>query len=477
VQSTPNLKKRDESAILPSETGILIVDDEAVVRNGIAKVLTGQGFDACTVATGEEAVEILAVKPFAVVFLDIRLPGMDGFALLRHIRVSYPRTMVIMISGYPTIEGAVECLKQGAVDYLVKPFRVDDLENVLAKAITRNGKKQCDEDSDELQGMESLVGTSRAMKEVFLKIRRAAPSNSTVLISGESGTGKELVARSIHKLSLRAEKEFVPVDCSALMESLLESELFGHEKGSFTGAFQTKHGLFELANQGTFFFDEISNLSLNIQAKLLRVIQEREFMKVGSQKRIKLDIRIIASSNRDLNKSILAGTFREDLYYRLSVIPIRLPPLRERAEDIPLLVDHFIEKFSRKCNGQVDGISKQALDMLAVYSWPGNVRELEHAIERIVILEDTSVIRPEHLPAFITQRQGEFRIFSEEMFSLEELEKRYIQFILRRTRGKRQEAAAILGINRKTLGLKIHKYKIRLPEISHETGTNQGKVC
>jgi DNA-binding NtrC family response regulator len=443
---------------------ILIVDDEAVVRNGLARVLVGQGFDVSAASSGEEAVEILAVKPFTVVLLDVRMPGMDGFALLRHIRANYPRTMVIMITGYPTIESAVECLKQGAVDYLVKPFRVDDLESMLAKAIarTRNGEKQRDEESAARKGMEFLVGTSNAMKEVFLKVRRAAPSNSTVLISGESGTGKELIARSIHNLSLRAEKEFVPVDCSALVESLLESELFGHVKGSFTGAFQTKHGLFELANQGTFFFDEISNLSLNIQAKLLRVIQEREFMKIGSQKRIKLDIRIIASSNRDLNESILTGTFREDLYFRLSVIPIRLPPLRERTEDIPLLVDHFIEKFNRQCDRQVAGISKQALELLMAYSWPGNVRELEHAIERIVILEDASIIQPEHLPAFITQRQSEFRIFSEEMFPLEELEKRYIQFILRRTKGKRQETAKILGINRKTLGLKIRKYKIRL---------------
>jgi len=459
---TPNT--RAGTATLPSEAGVLIVDDEAVVRSGISKILKGQGFDICTASNGEEAVEILAAKPFAVVFLDVRMPGMDGFALLRHIRANCPRTMVIMITGYPTIESAVECLKHGAVDYLVKPFRVDDLETLLAKAIalTRNGDKQSEEDSSALKGIESIIGSSRAMKEVFLKIRRAAPSDSTVLVSGESGTGKELVARSIHNLSLRAEREFVPVDCSALVESLLESELFGHVKGSFTGAFQTKHGLFELANNGTFFFDEISNLSLNIQAKLLRVIQEREFMKVGSQTRIKLNIRIIVSSNRDLSESILAGTFREDLYYRLSVIPIRLPPLRERAEDIPLLVDHFIEKYSRKCNRQVEGISKQALEMLGAYSWPGNVRELEHAIERIVILEDTGIIQPEHLPAFITQRQSEFSVFSEEMFSLEELEKRYIQFILRRTKGKRQETAKILGINRKTLGLKLRKYNIRL---------------
>ena len=300
------------------------------------------------------------------------------------------------------------------------------------------------------------------MKKVFGKIRRAAPSDSTVLLTGESGTGKELAARAIHLLSPRRDREFVPVDCSALVESLLESELFGHVKGSFTGAHLTKHGLFELANHGTFFFDEVTNLSLNIQAKLLRVIQEREFMQVGSQKRIKLDIRIIASSNRDLSEAVKSGVFREDLFYRLSVIPIRLPPLRERTGDIPLLVEHFLRKYSQKANREVTGLSPAAMKLLGSYAWPGNVRELEHTIERIVILEDGDVIQPEHLPSFITQRQGEFQVFTEEEHSLEDLEKRYIQFVLRRTKGRRQDAARILGINRKTLGHKIEKYNLKV---------------
>jgi transcriptional regulator with PAS, ATPase and Fis domain len=248
------------------------------------------------------------------------------------------------------------------------------------------------------------------------------------------------------------------VDCSALVETLLESELFGHVKGSFTGAHQSKHGLFELANHGTFFFDEITNLSLNIQAKLLRVIQEREFMQVGSQKRIKLDIRIIASSNRDLKEAIKSGAFREDLFYRLSVIPIHLPPLRERAEDIPLLAEHFLRKYTQKGNREVTGISPAAMKMLGSYAWPGNVRELEHTLERIIILEDGDIIEPEHLPSFICQRQAEFQ----EDHTLEDMEKRYIQFVLQRTKGRRQEAARILGINRKTLSLKIEKYKLRL---------------
>jgi transcriptional regulator with PAS, ATPase and Fis domain len=307
------------------------------------------------------------------------------------------------------------------------------------------------------------------MQKVFARIRRAAPSDSTVLITGESGTGKELVARAIHNLSSRAGREFVAVDCSALVESLLESELFGHVKGSFTGAYQTKHGLFELANHGTFFFDEITSLSLNIQAKLLRVLQEREFMQVGSSRRIKLDIRLIASCNQDLKEAIKAGTFREDLYYRLSVIPIHLPPLRERTGDIPLLADYFLHKHAQKSHREIKGFAPRAMKMLSDYSWPGNVRELEHTIERILILEDGEIIQPEHLPSFISQRQGEFQVFSDGECTLEEVEKRYIQFVLRRVRGKRQDAARILGINRKTLAHKIAKYRLRVDRSSRHS--------
>ena len=444
---------------------ILVVDDEAAVRNGIAQVLSRQNLTVTAAADAAQALEHLARQPFAIILLDIRLPDMSGVEVLKHLRRDYPDTEVIMITGYPTIQGAVECIKLGALDYLVKPFRIDELEVVVQKARDHLAEKgqppALEPEGAGGLGLDFIIGESPAMKRVFAKIKRAAPSDSTVLLTGESGTGKELVARAIHLLSPRTDKEFVPVDCSALVETLLESELFGHVKGSFTGALQTKHGLFELANHGTFFFDEISNLSHNIQAKLLRVIQEREFMKVGSQRRIKLDIRIIASSNRDLSEAIKGGSFREDLYYRLSVIPIHLPPLRERTGDIPLLVDHFLRKYSQKGHREMTGISSRALKMLNDYAWPGNVRELEHTIERILILEDGAIIQPEHLPSFISQRQVELQVFSDDNYTLEELEKRYIQFILRRTKGRRQEAARILGINRKTLGNKIEKYKLR----------------
>jgi DNA-binding NtrC family response regulator len=449
-----------------SKPTVLVVDDEAVVRAGISRVVERQGWPFHIAVDGSEALEVMAEHPIDIVLLDIKMPGLDGIEVLRHIRTAYPETAVIMITGHPTIQSAIECTKLGAINYLVKPFRVDELETLLLKAqehvVQGMESEAILEEAEKVEDIPYIVGESPAMREVFSKVRRAAPSDSTVLLTGESGTGKELVARAIHALSDRAAKEFVPVDCSALVESLLESELFGHVKGSFTGAFQTKHGLFELANHGTFFFDEISNLSLNIQAKLLRVIQEREFMQVGSQKRIKLDIRIIASSNRDLNEAIKEGSFREDLYYRLSVIPIKLPPLRERTGDVRLLVNHFLKLHSQKRNGRQRSISKRALEMLSAYSWPGNVRELEHTIERILILEDSDLIEPEHLPTFITQRQGEFQVFSDESFSLEEMEKRYIQFVLRRTKGKRQETARILGINRKTLTAKIKKYGLRV---------------
>lgn len=440
----------------------MIVDDESVVRNGISRALQNKGMTTVLAASGYEALELLGRHSFALVLLDIRMPDMDGIEVLKQIRMQHPESGVIMITGYPTIDTAVHCIKLGALDYLVKPFRLDDLETALKKSglhnahprgssVIRNGLKMDSKKS-------LIIGQSRPMKDIFEKILKVAPTDSTVLITGESGTGKELVARAIHANSLRSDKEFVAVDCSSLVETLLESELFGHVKGSFTGAHQTKHGFFELANHGTFFFDEISNLTPNIQAKLLRVIQEREFMKVGDQKRINLDIRILSASNKNLEELVRSGEFREDLYYRVSVVPIHLPPLRSRTGDIPLLVSHFLEKFSRKIKRAVPEVLPEAMEILKEYAWPGNVRELEHTIERILILEDTEVIRPIDLPSFISQRQGDFQMFSEEPLSLRELEEKYIRLILRRAKGRKGRAADILGINRKTLGMKIKRY-------------------
>lgn len=444
---------------------ILVVDDEPVVRNGISRALNNRGINATLAANAQEALDLLGSNTFDLILLDIRMPDMGGMELLRRIRSAGYSTDVIMITGYPTIDTAVDCIRLGALDYLVKPFCLDDLEISLAKlgnrkqVISTGGKEKGHEHKiRELKNL--IIGESRVMKDIFENILKVSPTDSTVLITGESGTGKELVAKAIHAYSSRKDREFVAVDCSSLVETLLESELFGHVKGSFTGALQTKHGLFELANHGTFLFDEISNLSLKIQAKLLRVIQEREFMKVGDQKKIKLDIRIISASNKDLKKSIKAKEFREDLFYRLSVVPLRLPPLRKRKGDIPLLIDHFLNKFSSRMNKEIPEVSLEAMEILKDYSWPGNVRELEHTVERILILEDTDIINARDLPSFITQRQGEFQMFSEDALSLEEMEKQYIRFVLRRTKGKKILAADILGINRKTLAMKIKKYEL-----------------
>ncbi|MBW1851407.1 MAG: sigma-54-dependent Fis family transcriptional regulator [Deltaproteobacteria bacterium] len=444
---------------------VLIVDDEAAVRKGIARALQKKGMNTILAANGQETLNLLANQYVDLVLLDIRMPDMDGIEVLKKIRASHPETEVIMITGYPSIDSAVHCVKLGALDYLVKPFSLDDLEAVLNK--TGRQPHIIDTSMIDSHGMKIdstgsvIIGQSRPMKALFEKILKVAPTDSTVLISGESGTGKELVARAIHGNSKRKNNEFLAIDCSSLVETLLESELFGHVKGSFTGAAQTKHGFFELANHGTFFFDEIGNLSLNIQAKLLRVIQEREFMKVGSQNKINLDIRIISASNKSLKESVASGDFRQDLYYRLSVVPIRLPPLRKRKDDIPFLISHFLEKFCKKIKRPVPEISSEALEILKEYSWPGNVRELEHTMERILIFEDTNVLCARDLPSFISQRQGKFQMFSEEPSSLEELEKMYIRFVLNRTKGKKTQAAEILGINRKTLGLKIKKYDIK----------------
>jgi len=448
----------------PDTRNVLIVDDETVVRNGIGRALKKKGMHTRQAANGREALELLDNQPIDLVLLDIRMPDMDGIRVLKKIRANHPETEIIMITGYPTIDSAVHCVKLGALDYLVKPFRLDDLEAALNKTSRKSDNIDMSVIDDNGMKIDSaknfIVGQSSPMKALFEKILKVAPTDSTVLISGESGTGKELVARAIHANSRRKDNEFLAIDCSSLVETLLESELFGHVKGSFTGAAHTKHGFFELANHGTFFFDEIANLSLNIQAKLLRVIQEREFMRVGDHKKITLDMRIISASNKSLKESVKSEKFRQDLYYRLSVVPLHLPPLRKRKADIPLLIDHFLEKFCKKIKKPVPEISVEALEILKEYSWPGNVRELEHTMERILILEDTDVICARDLPSFISQRQGEFQMFSEEPFSLEELEKKYIRFVLRRTKGKKTKAAEILGINRKTLGLKIKKYGI-----------------
>lgn len=445
---------------------ILIVDDEQIIRDSFSRVLLKEGYAVEAVASGRLALERIAEEPFDLVLLDLKMPGLDGLETLREIKARDPDIICIMITGYPTIESAVKAVKSGAYDYLTKPCNPEELRMVVARAAER---RRFFFENEQLRRRlkasvlaEPLLGESKAMQRVIEIIHKVAPTDSTVLITGESGTGKELVAQAIHQLSPRRDKEFVPVDCNALVETLLESELFGHVKGSFTGALKNKHGLLELANGGTFFFDEVGNLSLNTQAKLLRVIQEREFKPVGGTQRIKVDVRIIAATNQNLREAIAQKTFREDLFYRLSVVPIHIPPLRERKEDIPLLIDYFIKRFNRRRKKAITGITPAALEMLMKYNWPGNVRELENAIERAMILEEGKEITPQSLGGFFS---GPFSAqtslpLAPRLMSLEDVEKEHIAFVLKETRGHKAEAARILGIDRKTLYQKVQKYQL-----------------
>jgi len=444
---------------------ILIVDDEKVIRDSFSRVLLKEGYAVEAVESGRLALERVAEESFDIALLDLKMPGLDGMETLRELKEKDPDVVAIMITGYPTIESAVAAVKLGAYDYLTKPCRPEELRIIVARAAER--RKLIFENEQlrrrlEARGIsELIIGKSKVMQRIMEIIYKVAPTESTVLITGESGTGKELLAQTIHRLSPRKEKEFVPVDCNALVESLLESELFGHVKGSFTGAVSTKHGLFELANGGTFFFDEVGNLTLNTQAKLLRVIQEREVKPVGGSQRIRMDVRIIAATNQNLMEAIAKRTFREDLFYRLSVVPIHLPPLRERKEDLPLLVQHFIQRYNRKRKKPIEGISPAAMELLMKHHWPGNVRELENTLERAMILEEREMITPKSLPwLFLSEPAEVCAAIAKKLLSLEDVEKEHITFVLRHTAGHKSRAAKILGIDRKTLYQKVQKYQL-----------------
>ncbi|MBI9077755.1 MAG: sigma-54-dependent Fis family transcriptional regulator [Desulfatibacillum sp.] len=441
----------------------LIVDDEPVVRSGISRIVTHMGLKPADASDGKEAIAKMSENYFDIIFLDVRMPGMGGMEVLGWIKDNNISSLVVMITGVTEPDVIIQAMKMGAFDYLAKPFGVDDIENIVQRAEKASAPPTQTIGIPKSKGLQAgpdriMLGSSPIMQNLFSRMLKVAPTDCTVLITGESGTGKELVARAIHYHGRRRENEFVPVDCSALVENLLESELFGHVKGSFTGALNSKKGLFELANHGTFFFDEISNLSMDIQAKLLRVIQEREFTQVGGAVRVKVDLRIMVASNRDLRAAIAENKFREDLFYRLHVIPIHLPPLRERGKDIEDLINHFVLHMARKIGRQPPRVSREAMDVFLAYAWPGNVRELENTIERILILKDDDVIRPEHLPQDIRQHPPDLRSFSDKMVSLKDLESEYIRFVLSRTNGGIQKAAGILGINRKTLSMKMKKY-------------------
>jgi len=441
---------------------ILVIDDEETMRDSCCQILSGSSYCVEVAENGDEGLDRMKKAFFDIVILDLKMPGLSGMAVLKRIKKDNPETIVIVITGYATVDSAVEAMKNGAYDFIPKPFTPEELRVIVRRATE---KKQLTLENIYLQreletSLESdiLIGQSKVMCDIHERVQKVGPTGSTVLITGESGTGKELISRAIHMNSQRNSMPFVTVDCSTLVENLFESELFGHVKGSFTGATATKHGRLELANGGTVFFDEISNISTTVQAKLLRAIQEREITKVGSTQAIKIDIRIIAATNKNLLNAVKEGTFRDDLFYRLSVVPIHIPPLRERKDDIPLLVEYFLKKYNDKRKKSIKGISDRAMKALMNYDWPGNVRELENAIERAVVLTDHKFIEPNDL--YYYGLSTEVEEIKEE--TLKEVEKKHIEKILQMFNGQKLKTAQALGIDRKTLRIKMRKYSIDL---------------
>jgi DNA-binding NtrC family response regulator len=441
---------------------ILVIDDDKAMRDACFQILSRQGYRVELAAGAKPGLSLLERQSFDAILLDLVMPDMDGLEALKKIRALDPEVEVIIITGYGTIQSAVESIKAGAFHFLSKPFVPDDLRNLVSRALE---KRRLDLENlylrQELKSKDDrnvLVYESEPMARIMDMITRVAPTDSTVLITGESGTGKGLVARQIHQLSQRARRPFITVDCGTLVETLFESELFGHVKGSFTGADANKVGKFELAQNGTLFFDEISNIGLEVQAKLLRAVEERKISKVGSHRVITVDVRIIAATNKDLAKAIKDGTFREDLFYRLNVVLIQMPALRERKGDIPLLVSHFLQKYNVRLRKDIRGISPDALDLLVRHDWPGNVRELENTVERLVVLSSGPYLEPADLvfAGTILSPPAEAADGS----SLKNLERDHIIQTLQRFDGHKSETARALGIDRKTLREKLKRYNI-----------------
>ena len=457
---------------------ILCVDDEDIVIRSCRRVLADDEFEVNSVQSGIEALKQIDEKDFDVVILDIMMPKMDGIEVLQRVKESHPDLEVIMITGLSQVETAVKSMKLGAFDYITKPFDPDELKLVVERALERRRLLQENvnlrtEVSSKYR-FESVVGASASMQEVFRMIAKCAPTNSTVLLTGVSGTGKELVARAIHYNSLRKDKPFVPVDCTSLSENLLESELFGHVKGSFTGAIANKRGLFEVANGGSLFLDEIGNITLSVQAKLLRVIQEREFKAVGDTRTQTANIRLIAATNKDLKGMVEEGKFREDLFYRLNVFPIRIPSLRERRDDIPALAFHFLNAAGKELDKKVNEISDGAMNLLSNYDWPGNVRELENVMHRAVILATDKAIRRAHLASILGQsgedylevpRTGEelkrIKKAAREK-SVEGIEKAFVIEALKRNGWNVTRSAEETGMQRANFQALMKKHSIRL---------------
>ncbi len=452
---------------------VLVADDDAGMRESVARVLRREGFCVLLTEDGRAALEALRRNPVDLLIADLKMPGLDGLELLRAAKVVSPETEVIVLSGYGTVEDAVEAMKEGAYDFLSKPFDRPPLIRAVRLALERRAlvlqNRALQQRLDELAEAGDVLGTSPAIRTLLELVRQVAPTTATVLIQGESGTGKELVARALHDLSPRRGKPFVRVNCAALPETLLESELFGYEKGAFTGAVGRKDGRFQLADGGTLLLDEVGDLSPLTQAKLLRVLQEGEFEPLGATRTVRVDVRVVAATNQDLAQLVREKRFREDLYYRLQVITVTVPPLRERPEDIPLLAQHFLRRFAARDHRELDGFTEAALARLVAYPWPGNVRELEHAIERAVILTRGRLLDVADLPEATTPGELATRVVAIPIGTpLDEVEQRLIDETLRQTKGDKELAAKLLGIASRTI---YRKLKERLPVVERPGST------
>ncbi|HIJ78873.1 MAG: sigma-54 dependent transcriptional regulator [Desulfobulbaceae bacterium] len=451
---------------------ILVVDDELSMREFLKILLDKEGFTTETAASGTEALKTIATDNYDLIISDIRMPDLDGLTLLEHIKNNDINTPVVLITAYASPEDAVLAMKNGAYDYITKPFKVEDFLKIVTSALGSISETSID---DKASSFEGIIGGSREMLKIYDLIARIAPTHANVLIHGESGTGKELVAKAIHNRSKAAHNAFVPITCSAIPESLIESELFGHAKGAFTGAIAPKTGLFELADNGSAFLDEIGELTPLIQTKLLRVLQEREFKRVGGSETIKVNVRIISATNKNLEEEVMAGRFREDLFYRLAVVPIRVPPLRERRSDVPLLVDYFLKKYSALFDKEVHELSAYAMEVLMNYDFPGNVRELENIIERGVALESSNIILPESLTLSMHRkgenlktidRDNQAPSFSDEIFDVgleqyvADIEKNALKQALKETNNSKMKAADLLKMSFRSFRYKVKKYNL-----------------
>ena len=463
---------------------VLVIDDDPVILEVIAEILKTNDYEVVTSPNGESGMKELVGDYYDLVLTDLMMPDVDGMEILNHVVTQLPKTMCIIFTGYGTIKSSVDAIKNGAFDYLAKPITSEELLVVVEKALKF---KSLEEENLRLKKelrqkykYNGLIGTSKPIEHIYSIIEKVADTDSTVLIIGASGTGKELIARAIHYNSSRGDKPLVVINCGAIPEELLESELFGHEKGSFTGAYRSRIGRFEMANGGTIFLDEIGEMSPALQVKLLRVLQEQKFERVGGTKTIHVDVRIIAATNKNLTVAINKGKFREDLYYRLNVIPIKVPPLKKRKSDIPLLIDLFIKKFQKGKTKRITGFSPHAMDAMLDYEWPGNVRELENVIKRLIILCDSQVVNFDDLPDRIQQKTrsiepAEEDIFEEDLYldeAVKDYEKRIILEALEKSNWVKTKAARLLHINRTTLVEKIKKQKLPnlLPSYDHAAG-------